>query len=196
MECLFPDIIFTLLGHKSTVLQYIADNDSNFGDQEFMVVKTEDRVLLKRFLNLAEEYKKLRDLTVNYSKSESNDEVPEKTEGLYYKAFLEGMCMALHPYRNCMVEIEKDLKNQKENKCLLAETLRKVEAYKPLIITVNKIVEQIEFSHLHGGQILNLMYEIIIMKFMDDKVQLSLIFKQCLQVILKEIYSYVFKQYT
>lgn len=188
MECLFPDIIFTLLGHESTVLQYIADNDSNFGDHEFMVVKTEDRALLKRFLNLAEEYKKLHVLTMNYSKSEISDEVPVKKQGLYYKAFLEGMCVALRPYRNCMVEIEKDLKNHKENKCLLAETLRKVEAYKPLIITVNNIVEQIEFSHLHGCQILNLMYEIIIMKFMDDKVQLSLIFKQCLQVILQQLF--------
>lgn len=183
MEYLFPDIIFTLLGHKSTVLQFIADNDSDFGDHEFMVVKTEDRILLKRFLNLAEEYKKLHDLTINFSKSESNNEVPVKTHGLYYKAFLEGMCMALQPYRKCMLEIEKDLKNQKENKCLLAETLRKVEAYKPLIVAINNIVEQIEFSHLHGGQILNLMHEILIMKFMDDKVQLSLIFKQCLQVI-------------
>lgn len=184
MECLFPDIIFTLLGHKSTVLQYIVDNDCDFGDHEFMVVRTEDRILLKRFLNLAEEYQKLYDLATNYSKSESSDEVLVK-QGIYYKAFLEGMCIALHPYRNCMLEIEKDLRNQKENKCLLSETLRKVEAYKPFIVAVNNIVDQIEFSHLHGGQILNLLYEIILMKFMDDKAQLSLIFKQCLQVILK-----------
>lgn len=187
MESLIPDILFTLLGHKSEVLQFIVENDSNFTDDEFIILRTEDRIILQCFLNVAEEYQKLHiRFLVTHNRLGSIYREPVDNRGVYFEAFIEGVSIALQPYRKCIHDIEKDLPHHKENRCLLAETLRKVETHKPFIVTVNNIIEQIEFSHLHGGQILNLMYEIILMKFTDDKVQLSIIFKQCLQVILKE----------
>lgn len=186
MECLIPDILFTLLGHKSEVLQSIVENDSNFADDEYIILSVEDRKLLKCLLNLAEEYKKLNTIIKSYKRLGSIDKEPDfHKQGLYFEAFVDGMLIALQPYRKCIADMEKDLSSNKENKCLLAETLRKVEQHKPLIVTINNILEQIELSQLHGGQILNLTYEVVIMKFMDEKEQLSLIFKQCLQVILK-----------
>lgn len=183
MECLIPDILFTLLGHKSDVLQSIVDNESNFCDEECVIVNTEDRRLLKCFLNLAEQYQKLNIIITSNSRLASIHKEPNSNKlGIYYEAFIDGMFIALQLYRKCISDIEKDLLNNKENKCLLAEILRKVENHKPLIVVINNLLDQIEFSHLHGGQILNLLYEEISMKFIDDKVQLSLIFKQCLQV--------------
>jgi len=185
MECLIPDILFTLLGHKSEVLQCIVDNDSNFTDDKYIIINTEDRQLLKCFLHLAEEYQKLNTIIKSFNRLESiYRESESNRRGLYFEAFVNGIIIALQPYRNCINDIEKDLSNNTENKCLLAETLRKVEQHKPLIVAVNNILDQIELSQLHGGQILNLIHEVVCMKFMDDKVQLSLIFKQCLQVIL------------
>jgi len=186
MESLIPDILFTLLGHKSELLQCIVDNDSNFVDDEFIILNTEDRRVLKLFLNLAEEYQKLNAVIVLIKQLENIDENPDHVNrGIYFNAFVNGMFSALHPYRKCISDIEKDLSNHKENRCLLAETLRKVERYKPLIVTMNNILEQIELSRLHGGQILNLMYDEVSMKFIDDKVQLTIIFKQCLQVTIQ-----------
>lgn len=183
MECLIPDILFTLLGHKSDVLQCILVNDSNFTDNEYIILNTEDRELLKCFFNLAEEYQKLNTVIVSYGRLESIYRVPTSDRhGLYFEALVDGIFIALLPYRKCINDIEKDLLNNKENKCLLTETLRKVEQHKPLIIAINNVLDQIELSQLHGGQILNLIHEVVCMKFMDDKVQLSLIFKQCLQV--------------
>lgn len=188
MECLIPDILFTLLGHKSEVLQSIIDNDSNFVDDEFIILNTEDRRLLKYFLNLAEEYQKLNTVIVSRNRLENIHKNPDlNKQGIYFEAFVDGMFIALRPYRKCINDIEKDLSNNKENKCLLAETLRKVEQYKPLIVTMNNILEQIELSNLRGGQILNLTYEVVGMKFIDDKVQLLQIFKQCLQVIMIQL---------
>jgi len=186
MECLIPDILFTMLGHKSELLQYIVDNDSNFVDDEFIILNTEDRLLLKLFLNLAEEYQKLNAVIVSSNRLESIHKDPDLNKrGIYFEAFVDGMFTALRPYRKCISDIDRDLSNHKENKCLLAETLRKVERYKPLIVVMNNILEQIELSRLHGGQILNLVYEEVGMKFIDDKVQLSVIFKQCLQVTIR-----------
>lgn len=185
MECLIPDILFTLLGHKSEILQCIVDNDSNFTDDEFMILNTEDKQLLTCFLNLAEEYQKLNTVIVSFNRLQSIYTVSESNRrGLYFEAFVNGMLVALKPYRNCINDIEKDLSINKKNKCLLTETLRKVEQHKPLIVAVNNILDQIELSQLHGGQILNLIHEVVCMEFLDNKNQLSLIFKQCLQVIL------------
>lgn len=191
MECLIPDILFTLLGHKSEILQCIVDNDSNFTDDEYIILNTEDKQLLKCFLQLAEEYQKLNTVIIScnrlqnvYTESESN------RRGLYFEAFVNGMLIALRPYRNCINDIEKDLSNNKENKCLLAETLRKVEQHKPLIVAVNNILDQIELSQLHGGQILNLIHEVVCMEFLDKKVQLSLIFNQCLQVLISQLNTF------
>lgn len=186
MESLIPDILFALLGHKSDVLQSIVDNDSHFIDDDLIILNTEDRRLLKCFLDLAEEYQKLNTIIVSFNRLESiNKKTDINYRGLYFEAFVDGMMIALQPYRKCITSIEKDISINKENKCLLAETLRKVERHKPLIVAMNDILEQIEFSHLHGGQILNLIYEVVCMKFIDDKVELSFIFKQCLQVRLK-----------
>lgn len=191
MECLIPDILFTLLGHKSDVLQSIVDNENYFNDDEYFIVNTEDRRLLKCFLNLAEEYQNLNTIIMSKSRLASIYKKPHlHTPGIYFEAFVDGMVIALQPYRKCINDIERDIANNKENRCLLAEILRKVEQYKPLIVAIKDILEQIQFTHLHGGQILNLMYEVVSTKFMDDKVQLSLIFKQCLQVtiyLLKKI---------
>lgn len=185
MECLIPDILFTLLGHKSDVLQSIVDNENYFNDDEYFIVNTEDRRLLKCFLNLAEEYQKLNTIIMSKSRLASIYKKPHlHIPGIYFEAFVDGMVIALQPYRKCINDIERDIANNKENRCLLAEILRKVEQYKPLIVAINDILEQIQFTHLHGGQILNLMYEVVSTKFMDDKVQLSLIFKQCLQVTI------------
>lgn len=186
MESLIPDILFTLLGHKSEVLQSIVENDSNFADDEYIILGVEDRKLLKCFLNLAEEYQKLNTIIKSYKRLANIDKEPDfNNRGIYFEAFVDGMLIALQPYRKCVADIEKDLSNNKKNKCLLAETLRKVEQHKPLIIAINNILEQIELSQLHGGQILNLMYDAVVMKFTDEKEQLSLIFKQCLQVKFK-----------
>lgn len=186
MECLIPDILFTLLGHKSEVLQCIVDKDSNFVDDEFIILNTEHRSLLKRFLNLAEEYQKSNAVIVSSNRLESINKDPDLDKrGIYFEAFVDGMSTALRPYRKCIHDIERDLSNDKGNGCLLTETLRKVEHYKPLIVAVNDILEQIELSRLHGGQILNLIHEVVSTKFIDDKVQLSLIFKQCLQVTIQ-----------
>ncbi|KAF0755697.1 gamma-tubulin complex component 4 [Aphis craccivora] len=191
MECLIPDILFTLLGHKSEVLQCIVDNDSNFTDDEYIILNTEDRQLLKSFLHLAEEYQKLNTVIISFNRLESiYRESESNRRGLYFEAFVNGMLIALKPYRNCINDIEKDLSNNKENKCLLAETLRKVEQHKPLIIAIINILDQIELSQLYGGQILNLMHEVVSMKFTDDKVQLSLIFKQCLQVLISQLNTF------
>lgn len=185
MECLIPDILFTLLGHKSEILQCIVDNDSNFTDDEYIILNTEDKQLLKYFLHLAEEYQKLNNVIVSFNRLQSiYKESESNRHGLYFEAFVNGMLIALKPYRDCINDIENNLSNNKENKCLLAETLRKVEQHKPLIVAVNNILDQIELSQLHGGQILNLIYEIVSMEFLDNKIQLSLIFNQCLQVIL------------
>lgn len=183
MEGLISDILFTLLGHKSEILQYIVDNDSNFTDDEYIILNTEDRKLLTCFLNLAEEYQKLDIIIKSCNRLKSIDREPDhNNKGIYFEAFVDGIFVALQPYRKCVTDIEKDLANNKETQCLLAETLRKVEQHKPLIVAINTILEQIEFSKLHGGQILNIIYEAVSLKFMNDKCQLSLIFKQCLQV--------------
>lgn len=183
MECLISDILFTLLGHKSEILQYIVDNDSNFTDNEYIILKTEDRKLLTCFLNLAEEYQKLDVVIKSCNRLKSIDKEPDfNNPGIYFEAFVDGIFIALQPYRKCVMDIEKELSNNKETQCLLAETLRKVEQHKPLIVSINNILEQIKFSKLHGGQILNIIYEAVSLKFMNDKCQLSLIFKQCLQV--------------
>jgi len=184
MECLIPDILFTLLGHKSEVLHHIVDNDSNFTDDEVIILNTEDRRLLKCFLNLAEEYQKLNVVIRSCSRLQSIDRESDcNKQGIYFEAFVDGMFVALQPYRKCVTDIEKELSFNKENRCLLAETLRKVEQHKPLIIAINGILEQIELSRLHGGQILNLLYEAVCLNFTNEKIQLSLIFKQCLQVV-------------
>lgn len=183
MECLIPDILFTLLGHKSEVLQSIVDNDSMFNEDDYAIINTGDRQLLTFFLNLAEEYQKLNTIIVSHRRLENiYKESNINKRGVYFEAFVDGIIIALQSYRKCIIDIEKDLINNKENKSLLAEILRKVEQHKPLIVGINDILEQIELSQLHGAQILNLIYEVVTMKFMDDKVQLSLIFKQCLQV--------------
>lgn len=183
MENLIPDILFTLLGYKSDVLQYIVDNESNFTEDEDIILNVEDRCLLKCFLDLAEEYKKLNNIVVSYGRVESIYREPDLTKrGIYYEGFVDGMIIALQPYKKCIHDIERDLSNNKENRCLLTEILRKVEQHKPLIIEINSILEHIEFTHLYGGQILNLIYERVNMNFTDDKVQLTHIFKQCLQV--------------
>lgn len=192
MECLIPDILFTLLGHKSEVLQCIVDNDTNFTDDEYFILRTEDRQLLKCFLNLAEEYKKLNTIIASHKRLESINRKPDDDQrGIYFEAFVDGMFLALQPYRKCIYDIEKELSNNQKNKCFLAETLRKVERYKPLIVAINDILEQIELSRLYGGQILNLLHEVVTMKFIDDKVQLSLIFKQCLQVKVNKLFLYL-----
>lgn len=186
MECLMPDILFTLLGHKSEVLQSIVDNDHNYNTDENLIVNTEDQQLLKRFLNVAEEYQKLNTIITYYNRLETIHQNPDvNRRGMYFEAFVNGMFIALQPYRKCISDIEKDLSTNKQNRCLFAETLKKVENYKPLIIEINDILENIELSRLHGGLILNLIYEEVTMKFMDDKVQLTFIFKQCLQVKLE-----------
>lgn len=185
MESLMPDILFTLLGHKSEVLQSIVDNDYKYNTDENLIVNTEDRHLLKRFLNVAEEYQKLNTIITSYNRLENIHRKPDLNKrGMYFEAFVNGMFIALQPYRKCISDIEKELSNNKQNKCLLAETLKKVEHYKPLIVVINNILENIELSRLHGGQILNLIHEEVTMKFIDDKVQLTFIFKQCLQVKL------------
>lgn len=186
MECLIPDILFTLLGHKSEVLQYIIDNDFNFTDDKVIILNTEDRWLLKCFLNLAEEYQKANAVIKSCSRLQSIDrELDCKKRGIYFEAFVDGMFVALQPYRKCITDIEKELSNNKENRCVLAETLRKVEQHKPLITTINGLLEKIELSDLHGGQILSLVYEAVTLKFTNEQYQLSLIFKQCLQVKFK-----------
>lgn len=186
MECLIPDILFTLLGHKSEVLHSIVDNDSNYTDDEYVLLNTEDRCLLKRFLSLAEEYQKLNVVVKTFSRLQSIDRQPDANKtGIYFEAFVDGIFIALQPYRKCIIKIEKELPSNKKNQCLLAETLRKVEQHKPLMVTINGILEQIELSRLHGGQILNVLHEAVNFKFMDDKVQLTLVFKQCLQVKFK-----------
>lgn len=183
MECLIQDILFTLLGHKSEVLQYIVDNDNNFTEDEHIILNIEDRRLLKCFLDLAEEYEILNNIIISHGRVESIYKEPDLIKhGIYYESFVDGMVIALQPYRKCISDIEYDLLNNKDNRCLLTEILRKVEHHKPLIVAINSILEKIEFSHFKGGQILNLIYEEINMKFRNDKVQLSLIFKQCLQV--------------
>lgn len=186
MECLIPDILFTLLGHKSEVLQCIVDNDSMFNEDDCTIINTGDRQLLTFFLNLAEEYQKLNTIIMSHRRLENIYKESSNKRGMYFEAFVNGIIIALQSYRKCIIDIEKDLINNKENKCLLAEILRKVEQHKPLIVGINDILEQIELSQLHGAQILNLIYEVVTMKFMDDKVQLSLIFKQCLQVNLNK----------
>ncbi|XP_060869690.1 gamma-tubulin complex component 4 [Metopolophium dirhodum] len=191
MECLIPDILFTLLGHKSEILQCIVDNDSNFTDDEYIILNTEDKRLLKCFLNLAEEYQKLNTVIVSFNRLQSiYIESESNRQGLYFEAFVNGMLTALKPYRDCINDIENNLSNNKENKCLLTETLRKVEQHKPLIVAVNNILDQIELSQLHGGQILNLTYEVVCMEFLDNKVQLSLIFNQCLQVLISQLNTF------
>ncbi|CAI6347093.1 unnamed protein product [Macrosiphum euphorbiae] len=191
MESLIPDILFTLLGHKSEILQCIVDNDSNFTDDEYIILNTEDKRLLKCFLHLAEEYQKLNTVIVSFNRLQSiYKESESNRQGLYFEAFVNGMLIALKPYRDCINEIEKNLSNNKENKCLLTETLRKVEQHKPLIVAVNNILDQIELSQLHGGQILNLVYEVVCMEFLDNKVQLSLIFNQCLQVLISQLNTF------
>lgn len=190
MECLIPDILFTLLGHKSEVLQCIVDNDTNFIDDEYFILSTEDRQLLKCFLSLAEEYQKLNTIIMSHKRLEGIHRKPDDNKrGIYFEAFVDGMFLALQSYRKCVNDIEKELSNNKGNKCLLAEILRKVEQYKPLIVAINDILEQIELSRLYGGQILNLLYEVVTTKFIDNKVQLSLIFKQCLQVKVNKIFN-------
>ncbi|VVC33563.1 Gamma-tubulin complex component protein [Cinara cedri] len=191
MESLIPDILFTLLGHKSEVLKCIVENDSMFSDDESIIVNSGDRQLLTFFLNLAEEYQKLNTILVSYNRLESiYKESNVSKRGMYFEAFVDGTIIALQSYRKCVTDIEKDLLNNKDNKCLLTEILRKVEQHKPLIVSINNILEQIELSQLHGGQILNLIYEVVTMTFMDDKVQLSLIFKQCLQVLISQLNTF------
>lgn len=188
MECLIPDILFTLLGFKSDILQYIVDSDGNFTEVD--ILNVEDRCLLKCFLDLAEEYKKLNNIIVSYGRVESIYRDPDLTKhGIYYDGFVDGMIIALQPYKKCVHNIERDLLNNKENRCLLAEILRKVEYHKPLIVEINSILEHIELSHLCGGQILNLIYDRVNMNFTDNKIQLTLIFKQCLEVISQFIYK-------
>jgi len=183
MENLIPDILFALLGHKSEVLQCIVENDSNFTDDEYLFLDTEERQLLKCFLNLAEEYHNLNTIIKSCNRLVSIDREPDfKKQGIYFEAFVDGLCIALQPYRKCICDIQNELSIKKKNHCLLAEILRKVEKYKPLIVAINSILEQIEFSQLHGGQILNRIHGVVSLKFMDEKVQLSQIFKQCLQV--------------
>ncbi|XP_050538502.1 gamma-tubulin complex component 4 [Daktulosphaira vitifoliae] len=187
-EDLIPEILYHLLGYDSNILKNAGDSHCTIWDAECNIINVEDRKLLSRFNSLAENYKVLSKFVAsNNSLNNTYNIACQEKQGLYIKAFKNGIFEATHDYRKCINEIQKDFTNNKNNKCILFEILRKVEKHKPLLITLNDLVEKITLSQLHGGEILNLMYDVVNSKFVDDRLQLTLIFKKCLQVLIMQL---------
>ncbi|XP_050421903.1 gamma-tubulin complex component 4 isoform X2 [Adelges cooleyi] len=182
---LVPEILYALLGYNSSILKNAADI---IWDDEYNIISTEERELLIRFSSLADNYKYLNDFVMSDNSLATKHTAPcQEKEGLYFKALKNGIFLATRNYRTCITDIEKGLSTNKENRCILFEVLRKVEEHKPLLVTLKDIVDKITLSKQHGGEILNLIYDVINTKFINDRVQLSLIFKQCLQVLIMQL---------
>lgn len=119
-----------------------------------------ERALLKKILDIVEECNIIRNfiqacITSNVSKS--SDEIQSVSQGLYLQALCEGMDLALQPFREEIVDLEKLILC--DSYIPLSSILCRVQKYVCLFSVLNSIIREIRTQKVHGCKLLQCLHQ-------------------------------------